>query len=267
MFRLGRAAKIRKCWPNGQALLPDLAQATPEEYYEAINCPDHELYHVLWDLFETIVIEPAEVVNTNFGSHNKFRYRINPTAVTLEFVPEKSSFEKRLEPNPFRDGSDAGGIHLKLMITPEKSCLFSVALQIWGQTERLAFKKLWKLNRSIVADMLRRAKPMVSKRIGFPAMDHSAGIEEMLDHYFSVRDAENFIGLHYSFARFDETDIAQKFMTQMAFLYHCIRQICEKKECRPQQLLTRLKDFYSGHLPELPPSLPCVELAISSEKE
>ncbi len=243
-----------------------LRSATQEDFYEAINSPEHELYDVLWDLFETVVIEPAELFDSEFGSRNQFRYSIN-SAVTLEFFPDSSYFEKRFEPNPYRDGSDAAGIHLKFSIQPEMSCLFSVGLQIWGRAERLAFKKLWKEHRSLLADLLHRAKPMVEKRIPFPAMDFSASLEEMLDNYFAVRDSENFIELQYPFAQFDQSELAQNFMIYMGLIYHSIRDYCQSHDSSPEKLHRRVRDFYSSGLPDLPPPLPCVEMAITSDTE
>ncbi len=243
-----------------------LRNASQEDYYEAINSPDHELYDILWDLFETVVIEPAEVFDTDFGSRNQFRYSINST-VTLEFFPDAPYFEKRFEANPYRDGSDAAGIHLKFSIFPDRSCLFAVGLQIWGRPERLAFKKLWKENRKLFNDLLRRAKPMIEKRIPFPAMDYSANLEEMLDNYFAVRDSENFIELQYPFAQFDEAELAQNFMVYMGLLYHSIRDHCQRQEQSAERMHERLREFYSGSPPDLPPPLPCVDLAITSDTE
>ena len=41
-----------------------LRQASQEEFYQAINNPEGELHNILWDLFETVVIEPAELFDT-----------------------------------------------------------------------------------------------------------------------------------------------------------------------------------------------------------
>lgn len=241
-----------------------LRSAGQEEYYEAINSPDHELYDVLWDLFETVVIEPAEVFDADFNNHNQFRYSIN-SRVVLEFFPDSEYFSQRFEPNPYRDGADAAGIHLKFSIFPERSCLFAVGLQIWGRSERLAFKKLWKQHRSLIGDLLQRSKPMVSKRIPFPAMDYSSSLEEMLDNYFAVRDSENFLELQYPFAQLDETESAQNFMIYMGMLYHSIRSHCQDRENRIESLSERLREFFSGQLPDLAPPLPCVEMTITSD--
>ena len=241
-----------------------LRNATQEEYYEAINSPDHELYDVLWDLFETVVIEPAEVFDPDFNNHNQFRYSIN-SEVTLEFFPDSDYFAKRFEPNPYRDGTDAAGIHLKFSILPERSCLFSVGLQIWGRSERLAFKKLWKQHRPLLRDLLRRSKPMVSKRIPFPAMDYSSNLDEMLDNYFAVRDSENFLELQYAFAQLDETESAYNYMVYMGLLYHAIRAHCQDRENRVEQLAQRLREFFAGPLPDLAHPLPSVEMTITSD--
>ncbi len=243
-----------------------LRSAGQEDYYEAINSPDHELYDVLWELFETVVIEPAEIFDGEFGKRNQFRYSIN-SAVTMEFFPESSYFEKRIESNPYKDGSDAAGIHLKFSILPEMSCLFSVGFCIWGRPERLAFRRLWREQRAMLVDVFERAKPMVQKRIPFPAMDFSGSLEEMLDNYFAVRDSENFIELQYPFAQFDQTDHAQTFMVYMALLYHCIRDHCQNRSASSKDLAIRMAGYFSGRLPDLPPPLPCVGLAITSDTE
>ena len=240
-----------------------LRSASQEEFYEAINSPEHELYDILWDLFETVVIEPSEVYDPDFGNHNQFRYSIG-NSVTMEFFPDSAYFERRLESNPYRDGGDAAGIHLRFTIQPQMSCLFSVSFQIWGRPERLAFKKLWKGHRNLVLNILRKAKPMVGKRIPFPAMDFAGSLEEMLDNYFAVRDSESFLEFQYPFAQFDETDFAQDFMIYMGLLYHAIREQCQHRRNEPEGLHNCMRGFYSGHLPELPPPLPSVELVIPS---
>lgn len=243
-----------------------LRNASQEDFYEAVNSPEHELYDVVWDLFETVVIEPAEAFDSEFGNRNQFRYSIS-SSLTLEFFPDSAYFERRYEPNPYRDGSDAAGVHLKFSILPGMSCLFSVGLQIWGRAERLAFRKLWKDHRELVKDLLVRAKPMVEKRIPSPAMEHAPTLEGMLDSYFTVRDAENFIEFRYPFAQFDESEAAQNFMVYMSLLYQAIRNYCQYRDHRLEQLVDLLNDFYSGHLPELPLPLPCVEMVLTSDPD
>lgn len=241
-----------------------LRRATQEDYYEAINSPDHELYDLLWDLFETVVIEPAEVFDAEFGKRNQFRYSIG-SVVTLEFFPDVSYFEARCDVNPYKDGDDPAGIHLKFSVHPEMTCLFSVALQIWGTAERRAFKQLWSRQRSFLAEILENAKPMVQKRIPFPAMDHASSLDEMLDNYFAVRDSQNFLELQYPFAQFDESESAQNFMIYMSLLYNLIRDRCQKGRTRWAKHRAVLCEFFAGRLPELPPPLPCVEMAIPTE--
>jgi hypothetical protein len=240
-----------------------LRNAAQEDYYEAINNPDHELYDLLWDLFETVVIEPGEVFDPDFGSRNQFRYSID-TAVAMEFFPSASYYEKRLEPNPYKDGSDSAGIHLRFSILPEMTCLFSVALRVWGRAERLAFKRLWRDYRPVIADLLERSNPMVATRISVPKMDFSSSLEQMMDRYFAVQDSENFIELRYPFAQLDETAVAQNFMTYMALIFYSIRDLCQIRKSHVELRRRRLNEFYSGHLPTLPHPLPCVEMVYSS---
>ncbi|MDA2938184.1 hypothetical protein MYX75_07985 [Acidobacteria bacterium AH-259-A15] len=241
-----------------------LRNASQEDFYRAINNPDEELYDVLWDLFETVVIEPAEIFASDFQDQNQFRYRID-AGVVLEFFPDASYFQKRDEPDPYKDNCDAAGIHLKLVIQPYMSCLFSVGFQVWGRSERLAFKKLWRQHRDLLANILHRAKPMVFTAVPFPAVDHASDLEEMLDNYFSVRDPENFIELQYPFARFDDTVSAQDFMVYMTALYHSIRDYCQKKKNVLEYWTGRMKEFYSGRSPDLPAPLPCVEVTIKTD--
>lgn len=241
-----------------------LRTATQDEFYEAVNDPDHELYDILWDVFESVVIEPAEIFDEEFGSRNQFRYSID-SEVTMEFFPDSSYFEKRLGPSPYKDGSDAAGIHLKFSVLPDMSCLFSVSLQIWGKPERQAFRRLWREHRGLLSQILGQAQPMIEKRLPNSGMDFASSVEEMLDNYFGVRDSENFLEFRYPFAQFDETDQAQNFMTYMALIYHSIRGLCETRNSNLAQHYARLEEFFSGYLPKLPPPLPCVELAFSSD--
>ncbi|HLU99918.1 MAG TPA: hypothetical protein VKZ59_01540 [Acidobacteriota bacterium] len=243
-----------------------LRQSSQEDFYNAINDPEDELYDIIWDLFETTVIEAAEIFDVDFRDRNQFRYSIG-SGMTLEFFPDAAYFERRIEPNPYSDDSDAAGIHLKLSISPHKSCLFSVGLQIWGASERQALKKLWRKHRKVLVDLFRRSKPMISTRTPYPSVQHTETVEEMLDNYFSLRDPENFIALSYSFAQADEAETAQNFMAVMAMLYHSVKDSCQNREDMLEYWLAQLKDFYSGHFPELPASLPCVEITIGSDAE
>ncbi len=243
-----------------------LRRASREDFYEAINSPDHELYEVLWDLFETVVIEPAEVFDSDFGKRNEYRSSIG-SVVTLEFFPSASYFRARSENNPYLDGGEPAGIHLRLSVHPEMSCLFSVALRVWGRAERNAFGQLWKRHRTFLARVIENAKPMVRKRITFPAMDHASSLSEMMDNYFAVRDAENFLELRYPFAQFDESDAAQNFMIYMSLIYHLIRDRCQNRRSRTARHRATLCEFFAGRLPDLQPPLPCVELAIATDKE
>ncbi len=61
-----------------------LRNASQEDFYQAVNNPEDELYDIVWDLFETAVIEPGEIFDTDFRNQNQFRYSIN-SGVTLEF--------------------------------------------------------------------------------------------------------------------------------------------------------------------------------------
>lgn len=243
-----------------------LRTASEEEFQQGITNPEDELYDIVWDLFETVVVEPGEVFDPEFREHNQFRYFINGGA-SLEFFPEASYFKRRVEPDPNREDGQSAGLHLTFSILPYMSCLFSVGLHVWGAGERMAFKKLWKQHRKLLTDLLRCAKPMFFTAVPFPSVDHADSVEEMLDSYFAVRDPENSIELQYSFAQFDDTDTAQNFMIYMALLYHSIRDYCCKKENLLEFRLGHMKEFFSGRLPELPAPLPCVELAITSDTE
>lgn len=240
--------------------------ATQEQFYQCINNPEEELYDVVWDLFESVVIQPAEIFDGDFRDHNQFRYSINSAAI-LEFFPEATYFRKRKAPDPYKDGTDAAGVHLKFAILPYMSCLFSVGFQVWGGAERRAFSRLWRQHRKVLTDLFRRAKPMVLTGAPLSALDHASNLEELLDRYFSIRDPETWIELQYPFAEFDEADSAQNFMIYMALLYHSIRDHCYKRKNLLEYWRGRMKDFFSGRLPELPAPLPCVELAITSDAE
>ena len=241
-----------------------LRQATQEDFFSAINDPEDEMYDIVWDLFETVVIEPAEIFDKEFREQNQFRYSIN-SGVTLEFFPEASYFERRIEPNPFKDDSDPAGIHLKFALMPEMSCLFSASFQVWGAAERTALKKLWRQHRKLLSDLFRRVKPMVFTLVPQPGIELAANLEELLDNYFAVRDSENFIAFQYSFAQTDEAELAQNFMVTMALVYQSIKDLCLNKVDHLGYWFAFMRDFYSGHLPELPAPLPCVELVISSD--
>ncbi len=241
-----------------------LRSSSQEEFYQAINNSEAELYEILWGLFETAVIEPAEIFNGDFRSQNQFRYSLGEGAI-LEFFPGVSYFNNRKEPDPYTDDTEAAGIHLKLAIQPYMSCLFSVGFQVWGRPERMAFRQLWRRNRKLLANIFHRAKPMVFTAIPFPAVEHAATVDEMLDNYFSISDPENFLELQYSFAQFDETVHAENFMVYMALLYHSIKDYCLEKEFRLEHWLDQMKHFYSGRLPDLPAPLPCVEVTIRTD--
>lgn len=240
--------------------------SSQDEYYNAINDPEDELYDLLWDLFEKLVIEPAEVFDPDFRENNQFRYSID-SEVILEFFPEEEYFRKRVEPNPYRDESDAAGIHLQFALHPSMSCLFSVAFQVWGSSERQAIKSLWRSNRATLTALLHRCKPMVSNSLPYPALDHAESIEEMLDNYFMVKDPENFLAFNYPFAQVDEVESAQNFMVSMALLYHVIREYCQNREDFFDRYCGYVKQYFSGRVPELRAPLPCVEITLPTGAE
>jgi hypothetical protein len=241
-------------------------RATQEEFYNSINDPDDELYDILWDLFERLVIEPGEVFDPDFSDNNQFRYNIDSSA-TLEFFPDSRYFEKRIDPNPYEDDSDAAGVHLQFSILPTMSCLFSVGLQIWGTGERQAMRSLWTGHRRVLSTLLKRSKPMVAHRLPEKATDSSRSLEELLDSYFSVRDPEGFLSFHYPFAQTDEVDTAQNFMVTMALLYHAIRGYCQDRVDSFDEGYRYMKKFYCGRIPDLPVPLPCVEVAIATDAD
>jgi hypothetical protein len=243
-----------------------LRQATQEEFYNSINDPEDELYDIIWDLFEKLVIEPAEIFDANFRDSNQFRYSINSLTV-LEFFPSSDYFRKRLEPNPYEDDADAAGIHLQFFVLPSMSCLFAVGFQVWGASERQAFRNLWRSHRKLLSDLFRRIRPMISCKAPYPAVEHAATLDEALENYFMVRDPESFVALQYSFARADEADVAQNFMVAMAMLYHAMRAYCQDKRDRLEEYFSLMQRFYSGHIPELPAPLPCVEIVLAADAE
>ena len=236
-----------------------LRNASQEDFYRALNDREEELYDVLWNLFESVVIEPAEIFDGGFRDRNQFRYGIDE-GVVLEFFPEISYFENRREPAPYRDGCNAAGVHLKLLIQPSMSCLFSVGFQVWGRSEQRALKNLWLRDRPLLTDILHRANPTVFTVVPFPAVDHATSLDGMLDNYFSVRDPEHFLELQYPFAQFDDNAPAQDFMVYMAALYHTVKDFCQTQENTLPHWMDHVRDFYSGSSPELPPPLPCVEV-------
>ena len=241
-----------------------LRNSSREDFYQAINNPEAELYEVLWDLFETTVIEPAEIFDSDFRSQNQFRYGLGEGAI-LEFFPKASYFDNRKGPDPYSNDTEAAGVHLKLSIQPYMSCLFSVGFQVWGRPERMAFKQLWQRNRKVIANIFHRAKPMVFTATHLPAVEHAPTIDELLDNYFSISDPENFLEFQYSFARFDENVHAENFMVYMSILYHSIRGYCLEKEFCLEYWLDQMKHFYSGRLPDLPTPMPCTEITIRTD--
>lgn len=238
-----------------------LRSCSQDDFYQALNDPEHELYEILWNAFETVVIEPAEIYDPGFRDLNQFRYRIGESSATLEFFPNEAYFIGRPEPDPYHDNSDAAGVHLKFSILPNMSCLFCVSLGIWGHAERESFRKLWFRHRNLLSGVFRRAKPIVFTSILFPDVEYASSLEEMLDSYFSVSDPNNLIELQYSFPQLEDTNEAQSFMAYMALLYHMIRSFAHSEKDMTMMWISRLNEFYAGHLPDVPPPLPCVALA------
>lgn len=241
-----------------------IRSASQDDFYQAINEPEHELYDLLWGAFDSVIIEPAEIFDPDFRDLNQFRYRIDEACVTMEFFPNEAYFIGRGEPDPFRDDVDAAGVHLKFSILPQMSCLFCVSLGVWGRPERAAFQKLWFRHRTLLSGIFHRAKPMIFTSILFPAVEYASSLEDMLDSYFQLHDPNNLIELQYSFPQIDESGEAQNFMTYMALLYHMIRSYAHSDKDLTTMWLSHLNEFYSGHLPDLPPPLPCVALATDS---
>jgi len=243
-----------------------LRRTDQEGYFDSINNPKNELYDLLWDLFEKVVIEPAEVFDQDFRDNNQFRYTIEQS-VTLEFFPDDGYFRKRVGPNPFRDDSEEAGIHLQFSILPQMSCLFSVQFLIWGAPERKSFRTLWKNRRHRISTLLGKIKPMIEAGDSSTPLIHSASIEDLLDHYFEQKDSRSYLIFSYPFAEIEETDSAQDFMVIMAFFYHCIKDYSLDRIDNFDRLYEEADRFYAGHIPELPHPLPCVELAIAADAE
>ncbi|GAB4118030.1 MAG: hypothetical protein Kow001_18040 [Acidobacteriota bacterium] len=241
-----------------------LRDATAEEFYNAINDPEDILYDVVWDLFEKVVIEPGEVFDEGFRDRNQFRFSID-SEVVMEFFPEADYFGNRVECNPYRDDGDAAGVHLRLCVQPGMSCLFSVAFVVWGPAERQALQNLWYHHRDLLSVALGRVKPMVACRIPYPAVEHAATLQEMLDNYFLVSDSEQFLAFQYPFPQVENSDDAQVFMTTMSMLYHAVRALSDSGQDRLEELYERLLHHHAGHLPDLPSPLPCVEMPIATD--
>ena len=245
----------------------DLLRRTDQKgFYDSINNSENELYDLLWDLFEKVVIESAEIYDLDFRENNQFRYTIEHSA-TLEFFPDNGYFRKRVGPNPFRDDSEEAGIHLQFSILPQMSCLFAVSFQIWGAPERRAFKKLWEKHRQRISTLFSKIKPMVGSGESHVPLIHFASIDDLLDCYFEQKDERNFLGLSYPFAETEETDSAQDFMVIMALFYHSIKDYCLDRIDNFDQWYSEVNRFYAGHVPELPFPLPCVELTIATDAE
>ncbi|HXK61866.1 MAG TPA: hypothetical protein PLP42_18415 [Acidobacteriota bacterium] len=237
-----------------------LRGCSQDDFYQALNDPEHELYEIVWDAFETVVIDPAEIYDPDFREVNQFRYRIGESSATLEFFPNQTYFMGRPGPDPYRDNSDSAGIHLKFSILPNMTCLFCASLGIWGYSERESFRKLWFRHRNLLSGLFRRAKPIVFTSILFPDVEYAPSLEKMLDCYFSVRDPNNLIELQYSFPQLEDSGEAQNFMAYMALLYHMIRSMVDSGKDMTMTWISRLNEFYAGHLPDVPPPLPCVAL-------
>jgi hypothetical protein len=243
-----------------------LRQADQDRFYNAINNSDDDLYDLLWDLFEKVVIESGEIYDLDFRENNQFRYTIEQSA-TLEFFPESGYFRKRVGANPFRNDSEEAGIHLQFSILPQMSCLFVVSFQIWGAPEKRAFRFLWKHHRQRIATLLDKVKPMIETGSPSSALLHTVSIADFLDSYFQQKDDLNYLRLSYPFAEAEETDSAQDFMVIMALLYHAVRDYCLDKTDTVPIWYEETAQFYSNHIPELPAPLPCVELAIATDAE
>lgn len=243
-----------------------LREAQAEDFYDAINDPEDELYDVLWDLFEKVVIEPGEVFDEAFRDHNQFRFSIDASAV-MEFFPHSDYYGGRAESNPYVDDGEAAGIHLRLVVHPEMSCLFSTELLVWGAAERKALQMLWFSHRELLALCLDRAKPMLSSLMPYPAVEHATTLAEALDNYCMVRDPENFLSFQYSFPLVDEAEAPTTFMTTMAMLYHAIRNLCEVGVDQLQELHIQLARHHAGRLPDLPHPLPRVAMHLATDTE
>lgn len=243
-----------------------LREASAEEFYNAINDPEDSLYDVIWDLFEKVVIEPGEVFDDDFRDHNQFRFSID-SEVVMEFFPDAGYFASRADSNPYHDDAEAAGIHLRLRLQPDMSCLFSAEFLVWGTAERQAFQNLWYAHRDLLSLSLERVKPMVSCLMPFPSVEHASTLEELLDNYFLVRDSEHFLSMQYPFPQIEDSDTAQAFMTTMSMLYHAIRETCAKGPEALPELHLQLVRHHAGRLPDLPSPLPCVAMPIVTDAE
>lgn len=235
-----------------------------DEFDSAINDPEDELYGIVWGLFERLVIDPAEIIKAGFCGENRFRYSISSEPI-LEFIPEDAYFTKRLAPAPADEESGPAGIHLQFVMLPRFSCLFSVRLAIWGAEEHRALKYLWQRHRHPFTTLLRRIKPVICVDPGLSRIRNAESVDHLLDLYFSLKDGSHHIEFQYPFASTDDADDAQNFMIAAAVIYESVRGYVENRSDSFKRNLAVVRDFYSGHFPQIPPPLPCVDLAVATD--
>ncbi len=56
-------------------------------------------------------------------------------------------------------------------------------------------------------------------------------------------------------------------MIYMSLIYQLIRDRCQTQRSLAEKHRATLHEFFAGRLPDVPPPLPCVELAIATDKE
>jgi hypothetical protein len=241
-----------------------LRAASSDRFHDAINNRKDELYEVVWDLFETVVIEPAELFEPDFRDQNQFCYRVGNNGAALAFSPVRETASEDGEADQGGAAPEASGIRLELSILPHMSCLFSVSLQVAGIRERDAFRSIWRAHRAEVGRLLHLAKPMVSTARSYAPLEHAGTLDHLLDVYFRLPSTDNWIELRYPFVDAEQTETAQNFTVYAALLYHTIRDQCWSGVDQMGYWLARTMDHFSGRLPELPPPFPCVDLTLTA---
>jgi|GEM_PF-1859553 hypothetical protein len=243
-----------------------LRAAQPSDLLRAVNDPEEDLYEVVWNLFDELVVEPAEVFDTDFGEKNQFRLVANRHFV-MEFLPHAVYYSRRFLLNPVETASEQGGLQLQLQVFPSHSCLFSVGLQIWGPDELGAFVTLWTRHRRLLRLLLDKVKPTIFHWLPGAAVDHADNLEQLIENCLNTPNPENYLAFRYAFARADEDEAPQDFMMVMSLLYFSLRSVVEDEGDILLDGFDRLKGFYRSRLPDLPPPLPCVEITINQDAD
>lgn len=247
-------------------LYRSLRSSGASDLHQGVNDPEHPFYEVLWELFEELVVEPAEVFDSEFSESNQFRFA-GIQELVMEFLPGPEYYRSTGRPNPVELASDRGGLHLQLHVAPSRSCLFSVGFVLSDHREVEAFRRLWEPHRRLIRLLLHKARPTITHRLPAALVNHARTVEELLDNCLGYAERSPFLALQYPFARADDSEAPADFMVFMAMFYLSVRSLVEDGEDIVLDCFHRLKSFYGSRLPSLPPPLPFVELTISKDAE